>query len=398
MSSNQAEKHTLTSELIWILAIGCGVTVANLYYSQPLLAQMAKAWHSNEANMGSMAALTMSGYGTGLLLFVPLGDIFDRRTLILSFLAAVIAVLCGLASAPNLTIFAICTFLVGCLTIIPQLIIPLATGLAKADQRGSIVGKLMSGLLLGILVSRTVGGFIGEQAGWRAVYWSAAAINAILLLVLFIRLPKCQTKSKIHYLELLRTLWQIASKERMVQSSAFFGAMTFAAFNAFWTTLSFFTSLPPYNLDAEKIGLFGLVGASGVLAAPIAGRLADSRGPLFGIGFSLILMIFSWGVLWYFGLNYFGLIAGIVFLDMAAHASQVSNMARIYVLPADLHSRVNTIYMTSYFVGGSLGAWVGAQAWARFGWAGVCCSGALFPLIGLLIFVITSISRSGKAK
>jgi len=329
-------------------------------------------------------------------LFVPLGDIFDRRTLILFFLGAVIAVLCCLASAPNLTIFAICTFLVGCLTIIPQLIIPLATALAKIEQRGGIVGKLMSGLLLGILVSRTVGGFIGEQAGWRAVYWSAAAINAILLLALFFRLPKCQTKSKLHYFELLRTLWQIAVKERMVQSSAFFGAMTFAAFNAFWTTLSFFTTIPPYNLDAERIGLFGLVGASGVLAAPIAGRLADRRGPMFGIGFSLVLMLFSWGVLWLFGLNYFGLIAGIVFLDMAAHASQVSNMARIYALPAELHSRVNTIYMTAYFVGGSLGAWAGAQAWAKFGWAGVCSAGALFPLLGFLIFVIVATQRNNK--
>lgn len=382
------EKKDLTPDLVWLLAAGCGVTVANLYYSQPLLAQMSKSWHCSEAQMGSIAALTMCGYGSGLLLFVPLGDIFERRGLILSFLVAVVIVLSCLAAAPNLVLLGILTYLLGCLTIIPQLIIPLATGLSTREQRGAIVGNLMSGLLLGILVSRSLGGLIGDHFGWRAVYAAAAGINIILFAWLFLRLPKSYPTSKLRYIELLSSIWQIACSQQKVRTSAFFGAMTFAAFNAFWTTLSFLTSIPPFNLNPEQIGLFGLIGASGVLAAPVAGRMADTRGPMLGIGLSLAIMLSSWAILGIFGLNMIGLIAGIVVLDLAAHSSQVSNMARIYSLKPEMYSRVNTIYMVSYFIGGSLGAWAGTQAWTRMGWTGVCLTGAAFAIIGLLLYAV----------
>lgn len=378
----------LSPGLVWLLAIGCGTTVANLYYVQPLLAQMAGFWHTDQSTMGSIAALLMCGYGSGILLFVPLGDIFERRRLILLFLTLITIALVAIGFAPNLSVLALASFVLGAITIAPQLIIPFATGLSAPEQRGAVVGKLMAGLLTGILLSRTLGGFIGTHLGWRAVYWAAAAINFVLLIAMFARLPHSPPSSGLTYRQLISSVFEIARRERLLQTSAFFGAMTFGSFNAFWTTLSFFASGAPYAYSAETIGLFGIIGAVGVFAAPVAGRLADTRGPMFGIGISLCLVIISYIELFFWGTNLLGLILGIIVLDLAAHSSQVSNMARIYSLPPNMYSRVNTVYMVSYFVGGSLGAWLGALAWSRWGWLGACTTGSAFSLLGLLLFII----------
>lgn len=379
--------------MIWLLAIACGMTVANLYYSQPLLAQMAAFWHTSESNMGSICALLMSGYGTGILLFVPLGDIFERRRLILLLLSLIIIALIVIGFAPDLSLLAVASFTLGAITITPQLIIPFATGLSAPEKRGAVVGKLMAGLLTGILLSRTLGGIIGTHFGWRAVYWFSAAMNFVLFLIMFARLPSSPPPSALNYGELLKSLGQIASRERIVQTSSFFGAMTFASFNVFWTTLSFYASGAPFHYSAEIIGLFGVIGAAGALAAPVAGGLADRHGPLFGIGLSLCLVIVSFIELFFCGGNLFGLIIGIVVLDLAAHSSQVSNMARIYSLPANMYSRVNTIYMTSYFAGASLGAWLGTLAWSRYGWIGACTAGGGFAVLGLLLFICVTLGN-----
>jgi predicted MFS family arabinose efflux permease len=282
---------------------------------------------------------------------------------------------------------AVASFALGAITITPQLIIPFATSLSEPEKRGAVVGKLMAGLLTGILLSRTLGGFVGTHFGWRAVYWFSAAMNLVLLAIMFVRLPACPPSSGLSYRELLKSLWQIASKERIVQTSSFFGAMTFASFNVFWTTLSFYASAAPYNYSAEIIGLFGVIGATGALAAPFAGRLADMHGPMFGIGISLCLVVLSFVELFFCASNLLGLIIGIIILDLAAHSSQVSNMARIYSLPASMSSRVNTIYMTSYFIGASLGALLGTLAWSRYGWLGACTAGGAFAALGLLLFI-----------
>lgn len=398
------ENHRPSSEavlspgLIWLLAIACGTTVANLYYIQPLLAQMAAYWHTSESTMGSIAALLMCGYGSGILLFVPLGDIFERRRLILLFLVLITVALIVIGFAPNLTLLAVAAYLLGAITITPQLIIPFATGLAEPERRGAVVGKLMAGLLTGILLSRTLGGIVGAHFGWRAVFWCAAALNTVLLVAMSLSLPKSSLSAGLNYPKLLRSIFEIATTERIVQTSAFFGAMTFGSFNVFWTTLSFFASGNPYHYSTEIIGLFGVIGATGALAAPLAGRLADSRGPMFGIGLSLCLVILSYIELFCFGSNLFGLILGIVVLDLAVHSSQVSNMARIYSLSPSMYNRLNTIYMVSYFIGGSLGAWLGALAWSRWGWPGVCITGGAFSVIGLLMYVFVSLNQKAKTR
>lgn len=388
-----ASESQLPSDVVGMLSIGCGVTVANLWYAQPLLAQMAMEWHVSQATMGTVACCPLAGYATGMLLFVPLGDIVERRRLMLLFLGGAVITLFGLALAPSVPLLALFAFVLGVATIVPQLIIPYAVGLTGVARRGVTVGKLMTGLLTGILLSRTVGGLIAEHLGWRAVYWFALAANLVLMIWFAMRLPESRPATQLSYGQLVRSILHLVTHERVLITSSFFGAMTFACFNIFWTTLSFFLAGPPYNYTPQTIGSFGLMGVAGALAAPYVGKLADSRGPMFAIGISLFGMLMSYVILGTFSLSIIGTIIGVFLLDLFVQSSQVSNMARVYSLPADKHSRLATIYMVSYFLGGTGGAWLGTQAWSANGWMGVCGAGSACAVAGIILFLFVSLSK-----
>jgi predicted MFS family arabinose efflux permease len=386
------EKPTLRA-----MAVGCGLSVANIYYSQPLLADMGRYFGVSDRRMGLVSMLSQVGYATGMLLFVPLGDRLERRSFILVMLGAATVALLGVAAAPSFAWLAAASLAVGITTVTPQLLVPFAAHLAEPDERGHVVGTVMSGLLIGILGARTVSGVVGEYLGWRAMYGIAAAVMVALALALKGLLPRSQPESLgVSYLGLLRSIGGLLRDEPVLRQSCLFGAMGFGAFSAFWTALAFHLATPPFGYSSGVVGLFGLVGIVGALAAPLAGRIADRRSPRQTIGAGLVCVLFAYFFLYGFGETLWGMMAGVILLDLGVQSAHISNQSRIYAIRHEARSRMNTAYMVAYFVGGAVGSYSGAWGWSRAGWGGVCFVGLGMTLFGLLAFVATArVRRSG---
>lgn len=378
---------TLSRPLVWTMAVASGLAVANLYYLQPLLADVSRDFGVTASEVGLVATLAQLGYALGLLLIVPLGDVRERRGLIVVTLIGVAVALLFAAVAPTLTWLAAASLLIGFATVTPQVIIPLAATLAAPQERGRVVGTVMSGLLIGILLARTVSGFVGERFGWRAMLEVAAGIMLLLALALRILLPHSQPNGKLSYPQLLRSLPEMLRAEPVLREAAAMGALGFACFSVFWVTLAFFLETPPYHYGSDVAGLFGLVGVAGALAASAIGRIADRHDPRIATGVTLLAILLSFMIFWLFGTSLIGLIVGVILLDLGVQGTQVSNQTRIYALQPDARNRITTIYMTTYFVGGALGSLLGAFAWSRWGWDGVCAIGVLLVLAALVVYV-----------
>ena len=365
----------LNKFLVLVMAAASGIAVANLYYIQPLLADIANTFQVTQVSVGFVAMLTQTGYALGMLFLLPLADIKEKKSLILLMLGCATGALTLMAFAFNIVILSIAAFAVGFCSVVPQLIVPLAAQLADPKERGRIIGSVMSGLLIGILVSRTFSGFVGEHLNWRAVYMIAAVLMVVLAFFLNRVLPVCPPINSIKYKKLFTSMWRLIKTLPTLREAALNGAMMFAAFSAFWTTLVFHLESPTYSMGADIAGLFGLVGISGALAAPFVGKLADKRNPKFTVGISMIIVIISYICFFTFGYRILGLIAGVVLLDVGVQSCQISNQARIHSLGDEARNRINTVYMVSYFLGGSLGSILGSFFYASFGWPGVCIFG-----------------------
>jgi predicted MFS family arabinose efflux permease len=369
MSSTQAPSRSL----VLLLTLAAGLSVANLYYNQPLLSDIAITFHASASSVGLIATLTQAGYALGLLLFVPLGDSMERRRLIVALLIAVAIALAATAVSPSLPLLVAASFAVGVTTVVPQLVIPYAAGLAPPAIRGRIVGQVVGGVLIGILVGRVVAGGIGHLTGWRSVFADASVAMLLLALALWRLLPLAPpVAGALPYGRLLRSLVPLFRREPVIRDTALIGALTFASFSAFWTTLAFRLQTPPLAYGSGVAGAFGLLGVIGAAAAPLAGRLADRRSPRATVGIALLVNLAAWLVLLAAGHTLVGIAAGVILLDAGTQAAQVSNQARVYALPAEAHGRLNTIYMVCYFIGGAIGSAAATALWVRSGWAGVC--------------------------
>lgn len=377
------------------MAVASGITVANLYYLQPLLAEIARSFHVTEVNVGIAATLTQIGYALGMLLILPLADIMEKKSLILVTLVCATAALLSVAFSQTATILAITSFAVGFTSVAPQLIVPLAAQLAEPRERGRIIGTVMSGLLIGILLSRTFSGLVGEYWGWRTVYFTASALMLLLAVFLKLRLPVCPPVVKIKYAALFQSMTAIAKDLPILREASLNGAMMFAAFGAFWTTLAFLLAGPHYRLGADTAGLFGLVGVAGASIAPIVGRMADTKSPRFTIAIGMGTVTLSYLCLFLFGFTIAGLITGVILLDLGVQSCQISNQARIHALGDQARNRINTVYMVSYFLGGALGSFLGSFSFARYGWYGVCAVGLTTQLFAATVHLKGS-SRLGK--
>jgi len=364
--------HPPSRRLIWLLTIATGASVANLYYNQPLLSDIARTFHATSRAAGIIATLTQAGYAVGMLLFVPLGDVVERRRLIVILLCCVTGALLLAASGPTLGVVAAASFAIGVTTVVPQLILPFAAGLSPPAMRGRVVGTVVSGLLVGILAGRAVAGVVTDLAGWRVMFVAAAAAMLSLALLLRAMLPVSPPAVTVSYGALVRSLGTLFRGEPVIRDAALLGALTFAAFSAFWTTLAFRLQAPPLHSGSAVAGAFGLIGLVGAAVAPIAGRRADRKRPRETIGLALLGNIAAWIVLLVVGHTLWGIAIGVLLLDAATQAAQVSNQARVYALPMEAHGRLNTIYMVCYFIGGSLGSAVAVLAWDAYGWNGVC--------------------------
>jgi len=378
--------NSMKRSIIWIMAVTSAAAVANLYYNQPLLAVIAQSFHASAHQVGFIPMLTQLGYAVGLLLFVPLGDLMERRRLIATMLATTAIALAAAAMSPSLAWLVVASLVIGITTIVAQLIVPFAAQLAKPGDRGKVVGTVMSGVLIGILLARTVSGFVGASFGWRTVYWLASGLMIVFAVALFFLLPKSQPSLTMSYRELMQSLWGLIRDQPVLREASIIGAMSFGAFSAFWSTLVFLLEKPPYHYGSEVAGLFGLVGVVGAAAAPIAGKLADKKSPRLTVGLAILITTSSFCVFWLFGHQLWGLIVGVILLDLGVQAAQVSNQARIFSLSPEAYSRLNALYIMFYFVGGALGSFLGAISWSRWQWNGVCGVGLLMLVVAIAAF------------
>lgn len=373
---------------IWLMAAACGASVANLYYNQPMLGVIARSLHLTAHQVGLVPTLTQIGYALGLLFLAPLGDQLERKRLILVMTALLSLSLAGAAVAPSFLMLGLFSLLLGALSTIAQQIVPFAAQLAAPGQRGKVVGTVMSGLLIGILLARTLSGEVAAHAGWRTMYGIAAVAMVVLGLVLAWGLPRSQPTVSMSYAQLMRSLWHLLRTEPALRESSLVGALMFGTFSAFWATLTLFLESPAYHQGADVAGLFGLVGAAGALAAPLAGRSADKSGPRSVLRLATLIVFVSFIVFGVAGHLMAGLILGVILMDLGVQSAQIANQARIYALQPEARSRLNTVYMVSYFIGGAAGSLLGNLAWTRAGWTGVSGLGGVMALaaFGRLIF------------
>lgn len=386
----------LTPALLWVMSLAAAAAVANIYYNQPMLADMMRSFRVGPREIGLVATCTQLGYAIGMPLFVPLGDIVERRRLLVSLFLAVAASLVATAMAQNLVWIVAASFLVGVTTVIAQIMIPLAAELAPPGQQGRTIGMILSGALLGILLARTISGTVAKYFGWRMMYWVAAVVALLFALLLQLQLPRVPGKSGITYKRLIRSIFRLVLEQPKLRQVSFLAAMFFASFIAFWTTLVFLLETPPYHYGSQTAGLFGLVGATGVMVAPIAGRQADRRSPRFVVGIALVVVLAAFAVFWLLGFQLWGLVLGVILLDAGVQGAQVANQSSVLALLPEARNRVNTVYMISYFTGGSIGSLLGSWAWGRWHWHGVCGCGVGFILLGAAVFLTVGSDASAK--
>ncbi|WP_334025895.1 MFS transporter [Burkholderia gladioli] len=379
-SPSAAHRH-YSRGLLLLLATIAGVSVANIYYNQPLLGALRLSFPDGAAWIGVVPTATQLGYAAGMLLLAPLGDRFDRRKLILLQIAGLSVALLVAAAAPALPVLAAASLAIGVLATIAQQAVPFAAEIASPAERGAAVGTVMSGLLLGILLARTAAGFIAEYLGWRAVFCASVAALLALAVVIMLRLPRSTPTSTLRYPQLLASLWHLAVELRELRYAAATGAAMFAAFSAFWPALTLLLAGAPFHYGPQAAGLFGAVGAAGALAAPYAGKSADKRGPHAVIALGIWLVAISFAIFAVSARSLAGLVIGVIVLDVGVQAAQISNQSRIYALKPEARSRVNTVYMVCYFIGGAIGSSAGVEAWHAGGWLGVSVVGLLFACL-----------------
>jgi predicted MFS family arabinose efflux permease len=377
MSDSPTDSHHphYSRAMLFVLATIASVSVANIYFNQPLLAAFRTSFPQHDWLIGAVPAVTQLGYALGMLLLAPLGDRFDRRLIILLQLAGLGVALIVATFAPTLGVLVAASFALGIVATIAQQAVPFAAELAPAAKRGHAVGVVMSGLLLGILLARTVSGFVAQYFGWRAVFGASFVATIALAILVVVRLPRSKPTSTLPYGRLLASMWHMVLESPALREASVTGGALFAAFSIFWSVLTLLLAGEPFHLGPQAAGLFGIVGAAGALAAPLAGKSADKRGPRAVITLAIGLVAISYLVFAMSGRSIVGLVIGVLVLDVGVQAAQISNQSRIYALKPDARSRVNTVYMTAYFIGGAAGSMIASIAWHAFGWLGVCLAG-----------------------
>jgi predicted MFS family arabinose efflux permease len=389
-STTLPQSGTITPSIVWLMAASVGAIVANIYYAQPLLGDIARTFGITVTGAGALAMLTQAGTALGQFSFVPLGDILERRRLLTILVSCAAAALAVIAIAPSLLWLSIGCFLLGLTAASVHVVIPFAAHLAPEQSRGLVLGRVFSGLLLGILLARTFSGIVGAALGWRAVFAIACGMMILCALLIRWRLPQSQPTSTLTWPKLIRSVAPMWGELPMWQDACFTSMLMFSTFSAFWTTLVFFLESPVYHYGSRVAGLFGLVGAAGALCAPLVGHFADRYGARRNVLASLCLNVVAWVVMWLWGTHLAGLIVGVLLLDVAAQATHVSNQTRMYALRPDARSRLNMVYMTLYFIGGSLGSYIATECWYKVGWTGVCAFSEAMMLVGLGVYAYYS--------
>ena len=371
-----------------LLALACGALAANLYYAQPLVALMGQGVGLSVSSQSFLVTVTQIGYAIGLVLLVPLGDIFENRKVILVTMAANVVSLIGMALAPGLFALFAMTLIVGVTSCAAQMLVPLAANLAPEKARGQVVGNVMSGLLGGILLARPVASFLADYVGWRGVFGLSSATVLGLLACAFFLLPTREPKGERGYRALIRSLGSLFLSEPVLRRRGLYHAAMFATFSLFWTGAPIILLGAPYDYSHTQVALFTLTGVFGVVAAPIAGRLADRGHTWLGTVLAMSVVVVALVCALFGKASLAALIAAGVLIDFGVQANLVFGQREIYQLDAAIRNRLNAVYMTTFFVGGAFGSAVTSPVLDAFGWKAVCAIGIAMPAAALAYFLV----------
>ncbi|MGW1228813.1 MFS transporter [Streptomyces sp. NPDC002530] len=394
-----AREGGLSRGLLLLMSAATGLAVAGNYFVQPLLDLIGRELGLGTTAAALLVTVAQAGYALGLILLVPLGDLVERRRLAVALYAATALFLLVSATAVNGTVLLIGTALTALTSVGAQVVVPFAVSLAAPAERGRVVGTVMTGLLLGLLLARTASGALSELGGWRTVYWADAVLMAVTAVLLRTRLPRLGgTGDGLSYPALLRSTLAMFRYEPLLRWRAGIGALSLASFSVLWTALTFLLVRPPYGWSESGIGLFGLVGAAGAVTAMVAGRLAD-RGHVQKVtGAGTVLLLLSWAAVAAGSRSLVWLLIGVVVLDLAHQAVLNSTQNVIYALRPEARNRINSAFMTSFFVGGAIGSALTSVVWASAGWTGVSVLGASLAAGTVVLWALERLTAARTAR
>lgn len=389
MKQELKENQGLPASLLWTLAIIAGISVANLYYNQPLLNRISRDLQTSEFTANLIAMITQIGYAIGLLFIIPLGDLFKRKTIILINFTVLVVSLLTIALTPYIHLILFTSLLTGICSVMPQIFIPIAAQFSTPETKGKNVGMIVSGLLTGILASRVVSGIIGEYLGWRFIFFVAAGMMVICVIIIMRVLPDIPCNFKGRYSDLMKSLFSLVMEYPQLRISSLRAGIAFGSFLALWTSLAFKMEQAPFFAGNNIVGLLGLCGIAGALTASYIGNYVQVLGVkrLNYIGCGLIFA--AWFSLYSGQNSYVGIIIGIFIIDIGMQCIQLSNQTTIFSLNPKAANRINTIFMTTYFIGGSIGTLLAGIFWHWFGWQGVVGTGITLATCSFMINIFS---------
>jgi predicted MFS family arabinose efflux permease len=389
--------NTLTKTQVLIMAIASGVCVANVYYNQPILKDIALSFRVSEGEAGIISVLTQVGYGFGIFFLIPLGDKINKKKLILCLLICLFCLLIFMTFSQNIIEVWILSVAIGIATVSAQIILPLAASIDRVTT-GQTVGNIFTGILIGVLGARVFSGYIAEWLSWRYVYGFSAVMILIIIVLLKIYLPNAKNEFNGYYLELLSSTLHQLKRFSLLREASLISGLLFGVFCSFWTTLTFHLSGAPFNFQSDTIGMYGFVAIAGALMAPVFGKLADRGNSQRSLTIAVSLVIASLVIAKIASTSAIAIAVAVLLVDVGVQAIQVTNVARIYTLDAQSNSRINTVYMTTYFIGGSVGTSIGLLCWNLGGWSLVTWQMLVFTLIAFFLIVRPKIATTRTNK
>ncbi|WP_308503005.1 MFS transporter [uncultured Alistipes sp.] len=385
MKSQLKEGAGFPDRLLYTLAVIAGVSVANLYYNQPLLEMIRQDLGTSTLAANHIALFAQCGYALGLLFLIPLADLYSRRRILIADFTLLILALLATAAAPDIRTVHVSSFVIGVCSVVPQFFIPLAAQYSRPERKNRNVGVVLSGLLTGILASRVVSGAVGEWLGWREMYLIAAGLMILSAIAVFRILPDARPNFTGSYGALMRSLLTLVGRYPQLRVHSARAALAFGSFLCFWASLAFKMAGEPFHAGSDIVGLLGLCGVAGAVTATFVGRYIARVGIFRFNCIGAALQLAAWGLFLAGADHYLPIIAGILLLDIGMQCIQLSNQATLFELCPSASNRINTIFMCCYFIGGSFGTLLSGSAWALFGWTGVVGAGALLTLASLAI-------------
>lgn len=381
----QVKTQEMNKGILFLMASAVSATAASLYFNQPVLPQIGAELDLSGDALGAIPAASQFGYAIALLLISPLGDNMSRKWLITILSIVLITSAIFAFSANNLFTLILSCFFIGLSANITQQLIPFAASLSTPENKGKIIAILMTGLTVGIVLSRTLSGFVGEQFGWRAVFMMSALLALVFGVLLHLYLPNNKANHKMPYIKLVLSMFSLLRQHAILRKSALTGALWFAAFNALLTTLALHVNKAPFGYDAQQAGMFGMIAIAGILGAKVSGAWVNKLGPRKMTSLGLIFIAIGFAVAGIYGSSLIGLILGIAFIDMGVFSAQVSNQVRVFSIEPTAQSRINGIYMLGYYTGGAFGSFAGVTIFEMYGWQAVSLFSVILIAMSLLV-------------